>query len=105
VNRTRNQPQPHRRPVAPEVAAELEGVRVLERPDGFWLQPASGGHEMGPYATLVEAIEDYRAAEDEDDLESGDTLAEVEAQIGVADWIDPETSAPAEDGVPHLEDH
>lgn len=105
MNHTRNQLQPHRRPVAAEVPAELEGVRVLERPDGFWLQPAPGGREMGPYATLVEAIEDYRAAEDEDSLESGDTLAEMEAQIGVADWIDPETSAPAEDGVPHLEDH
>jgi len=105
VNRTRNQPQPKPRAFAPEVAAELEGARVLERPDGFWLQPAPGGHEMGPYATLVEAIEDYRAAGDEDDLESEDTLAEVEAQIGVADWIDPETSALAEDGVPHLEDH
>ncbi len=105
MNHTRNQLQPHRRPVAPEVAAELEGALVIERPDGFWLQPAPGGHETGPYATLVEAIEDYRAAEDEDDLESEDTLADVEAQIGVADWIDPETSAPAEDGVPHLEDH
>jgi hypothetical protein len=25
--------------------------------------------------------------------------------VGVADWIDPETCAPAEDGVPHLEEH
>lgn len=105
MNRTRNQPQPQRLRAAPEVAAELEGVRVIERPDGFWLQPAAGGPEIGPYATLVEAIEDYRTAEEEDDLESEDTLAEVEAQLGVADWIDPETSAPAEDGVPHLEDH
>jgi hypothetical protein len=105
VNRTRNQPQLHRRAVAPEVAAELEGALVIERRDGFWLQPAPGGREMGPYATLVEAIEDYRASEDEDDLDSEDTLADLEAQFGVADWIDPETSAPAEDGVPHLEDH
>jgi hypothetical protein len=105
VNRARSHPQPHRLQVVPGTAAELEDVRVLERPDGFWVQARSGGREVGPYATLVEAIESHQAADDEDDLEPGDTLAEVEAQLGVADWIDPETSAPAEDSVPHLEEH
>jgi hypothetical protein len=105
VNRNRSQPQPHRPQVVPETVAELEGVRVIERPDGFWVQPAQGGHETGPYATLVEAIEEHRAVEDEDDLGPGDTLAEAEAQLGVSDWIDPETAALAEDGVPHIEEH
>ena len=105
MNRTRNHPHPHRPQPVPGVAAELEDVRIIERPDGFWAQSLAGGPEVGPYASLIEAIEDQRAAGDEEDLEPGDTLAEVEAQLGVSDWIDPETSAPAEDRVPHIEDH
>jgi hypothetical protein len=104
VKRNRTQPNTQPVPAVPETAAELEGARVVERPDGFWVQPVNGGHELGPYATLVEAIEAYRAPEP-DDVEPEETLAELEAQVGVADWIDPETSAPAEDGVPHLEEH
>jgi hypothetical protein len=104
VNRTRNQPQLHRPQVVPGSAAELEDVKIIERPDGFWVLPAAGNREMGPYATLVEAIEESRAI-DGNEIEPGDTLAEAEAQLGVSDWIDPDTSAPAEDSVPHLEDH
>ena len=104
MNRNRSHPQPHPPQAIPDTAAELEGARVIERPDGFWVQPDAGGHEFGPYATLVEAIESHRA-QDEEELEPGGTLAEVEADLGVSDWIDPETSAPAEDRVPHIEDH
>ena len=105
MNRHRSQPQLHPPQAIPDTAAELEGVRVIERPDGFWVQPVSGGHEIGPYASLAEAIEDQGSVGEEELLEPGDTLAEAEAQLGVADWIDPETSAPAEDRVPHIEDH
>jgi hypothetical protein len=41
----------------------------------------------------------------DDDVEPGETLAEAEAEIGIADWIDQETGAPAEESVPHIEDH
>lgn len=87
-----------------EVAVEVEDVRVIERPDGYWVQPQGGGHERGPYASFVDALEDTRAAE-EGELEPGNTLAAIEAELGVCDWIDPETSAPAEDSVPHIEEH
>jgi hypothetical protein len=106
VTRLRSHSPPRRLHAIPGVVAELEDVRVIERPDGFWLQPASGGHELGPYASLEEAIENHRSAEEEEDeLEPGTALAEVEAQLGVSDWIDPETSSPAEDSVPHIEEH
>ena len=105
MNRNRNQAKPHAPQVVPGTAAELEDVRVIERPDGFWVQPLAGGHESGPFATLVEAIESYRASSEEEEFESGESLAEMEAQVGVADWIDPDTSAPAEDRVPHIEEH
>jgi hypothetical protein len=104
VNRHRSQPQPIAPPIVPGIAAELEDVRIIERPDGFWAQPIGGGPESGPYATLIEAIEDQRVSEEEEP-QSASALAEVEREIGVSDWIDPETSAPAEDGVPHIEEH
>ncbi len=103
--KTRTQTQPRRPKIPPGIAAELEDMRVIERPDGFWVQPIAGGHESGPFASLVEAIESYRSASEEEDLDSEETLAEMEAQVGVADWIDPDTSAPAEDRVPHIEEH
>jgi len=95
---------PHPHPLPADVAAEFEDTLVLERPDGFYLQWKSGSREKGPFATLVEAIESERP-DDEADADSLAALAEAEADLGVADWIDPETHAPAEDGVPRLEDH
>ena len=103
MTRNKSQPPLHDPQAVPGTAVELEDVRVVERPDGFWVVPASGGRETGPYASLVEAIEASPPAEDE--LEEGETLAEVEAQLGLSDWIDPDTSAPAEDSVPHIEEH
>jgi len=38
-------------------------------------------------------------------LEDGEPLEEAESDIGIADWIDPDTGEPAEDSVPHIEDH
>lgn len=105
MKHTRTQPTSRRPPPsAPDVAAELEDMRVVERSDGFWAQPRAGGPERGPYESLVAAIDDQRVGEDEE-LEPGNALAEIEAELGVSDWIDPETSEPAEDSVPHLEEH
>jgi hypothetical protein len=77
---------------------------VIERPDGFYVQ-APSGEESGPYTTLAEAEAELLAAEvTEPDLETGD-LQEAESDIGVNEWIDPETGGPAEDSVPRIEDH
>ena len=38
------------------------------------------------------------------DYEPGESLAEVEAEIGIADWNDPDTGLPAEE-THHFEDH
>ncbi len=77
---------------------------VIERPDGFYVQSPSG-EESGPYPTLAEAEAELLAAEAAGpDVETGD-LQEAESDIGVNDWIDPETGGPAEDSVPRIEDH
>lgn len=80
-----------------------DGVRVIERPDGFYWQPKDGAREYGPFATVLEARQDMQLADDETP-EPGETLEEAEAEIGIAGWIDPDTGAPAEEGV-RLEEH
>jgi hypothetical protein len=80
---------------------------VIERPDGFYLQSADG-KESGPFTTLAEAEAELLTSgpdpEGTPDLESPDLL-EAESEIGVSEWIDPETGGPAEDSVPRIEDH
>jgi hypothetical protein len=90
--------------VIPEApAAALKTVPIIERPDGFYWVTVDGRQEFGPFATL----EDARADRDRGDEEApvpGETLQEAEHEIGIADWIDPETGAPAEgQSPPHLE--
>lgn len=85
---------------SPEVAR----VNFIERPDGVYWQSRDGGKEYGPFKTLAEAQEDAEAFE-VSEFEPGESVAEAEAEIGIADWVDPETGAPAEESVPHIEDH
>lgn len=72
---------------------------IVLRPDGYhWVAP-DGRKEFGPFETREEATAD-RDASDEDGLSPGETLQEAEDEIGIADWIDPETGEPAE-GLSH----
>ena len=79
--------------------------RVIERPDGFYWESKSGTSH-GPFTTLAEAEADMlsggaAAAEEAD----GEGLHEAESELGINEWIDPDTGGPAEDNVPRLEDH
>jgi len=40
-----------------------------------------------------------------EELEEPETLSEAESEVGISEWIDPETGLPAEDSVPRIEDH
>jgi len=90
--------------VIPETPPDYDKTRVIERPDGFYWQSRSDGREAGPFATLIEAIQDMQY-QDESNIEPGETVEEAEAELGVADWIDPETGELAEESVPRLEGH
>lgn len=90
--------------VIPVTSAQADTTRVTERPDGFYWQSRDTGREYGPFATLREAVQDMELA-GEDSLEEGETLAEAEQEIGISDWIDPDTGEPAEDTVTRIEDH
>ncbi|MBI3140245.1 MAG: hypothetical protein HYZ19_00095 [Rhodocyclales bacterium] len=88
----------------PETPPRPDRARVIERPDGFYWQDQHSGEEYGPFPTLLEAMEDMEYI-DESDYEPGESLAEAEDELGISDWIDPDTGVPAEEGTPHIEDH
>ena len=94
-------------PLKEKENAPLPG-RVIERPDGFyWESLAKKGETRGPFATLAEAEADMLSdgvAEGED-AEAPQGLQEAESELGIAEWIDPDTGGPAEDNVPRIEDH
>ncbi len=93
---TRKRPTDH--------AAEGGLQQILLRPDGYYWQAPDGSHEFGPFETLELAQADRVWGNDETEPLVGETLREAENEIGIADWIDPETGEPAEgQSRPHLE--
>jgi len=90
--------------LVPETPPDIDRARVIERPDGFYWQSKDGGRESGPFATLLEAVEDmqYRA---DSDYEPGESVEQAEAEIGIAEWVDPDTGELAEELTPRIEDH
>lgn len=88
----------------PETPAEFDTTRVFERPDGFYWQNKETGEEFGPFPTLMDAVKDMEYSVDAD-VEAGEGAQEAERDLGIADWVDEETGLPAEDSVPHIEDH
>jgi hypothetical protein len=92
-------------PLPPEEPDEVEEShdRIVARPDGFYWQALDGQQEIGPFDTPAEARADMDS-EDEPSWVPGETLAEAEHEIGISDWIDPDTGEPAEgQAPPHLE--
>ncbi len=72
---------------------------ILLKPDGYYWRLPGGRQEFGPFESLELALAD-RSAGDDEAPEPGETLQEAETEIGIADWIDPETGEPAE-GLSH----
>jgi hypothetical protein len=77
--------------------------RVVERPDGFYWQDLLYSKAYGPFPSLLDALQDMEY-NDDSDYEPGETLAQAEAEIGIADWIDPDTGLPGEESR-HLNDY
>jgi hypothetical protein len=90
--------------IIPETQPDYEDTRFIERPDGFYWCSRAASREYGPFATLLEAIQDMQQ-EDQSSFEPGESLDEAKEEIGIAGWTDPETGEPAEDTVPRIEDH
>lgn len=87
----------------PETPPDPVKGRTLERPDGFYWQNLETDELYGPFTTLAEAVSDMEyGVESQSDMP--ESLSEMEDEIGIADWIDPDTGAPAEEQVPHIDD-
>ena len=88
-----------------DVPAVLKSLAepITHRPDGWYWQTVDGRQEFGPFASQEDALADMRGG-DPEDLAPGETLQEAESEIGIADWIDPDTGEPAEGlSHPHFE--
>src|SRR5262245_28775040 len=84
---------------------ETQG-RILQRPDGFYWESKETKELRGPFETRAEAEADRLAGgAAEEEFERNDTLQEAESELGISEWIDPDTGGPAEDNIPRLEDH
>jgi hypothetical protein len=81
-----------------------ESSRVVARPDGYYWIADDGRQEFGPFVTAVQALGALREGI-ETTSEPGETVAEAAAEIGVAEWVDPDTGEPAEDLVTRIEEH
>ncbi|MFN2644486.1 MAG: hypothetical protein ABR570_05815 [Burkholderiales bacterium] len=89
--------------------APLAG-HVIERPDGFYWESAAKKRETrGPFTTLAEAqadmLSDGGEGGDDEEAEVPQDLHEAESELGISEWIDPDTGGPAEDHIPRIEDH
>lgn len=76
---------------------------LVKHPDGWYWLNTDVHQQFGPYATADEALAALHAA-DEDELEPGETLEEAERELGISDWLDPDTGEPAEGTHTHIED-
>ena len=87
----------------PLTPPDHDETRMIERPDGFYWQDKLTNKLYGPFPTLLEAAQDMQYQADSN-FETGESLEEAEAEIGIADWIDPDTGEPAEGSSTHLND-
>lgn len=92
-------------PAMKAVPETLDGLgeQIVKRPDGYYWTAPDGKHEFGPFPGFEEALADMQAA-DAEAPEPGESLQEAESELGISDWIDPDTGEPAEGlSPPHLD--
>ena len=87
-----------------EPVAVDDRIQFIERPNGVYWRAGASTKEYGPFSTLAEATADAEGREDPTS-QATDSVAEAEAEVGISEWIDPDTGAPAEQSVPRIEDH
>lgn len=91
--------------IIPETQPSFDENRVIERPDGFYWVKQETAAEYGPFVSLLEAVQDMEYSDSEPVQTLAEDLHDIEEEIGINDWIDPDTGEPAEETFTHLEDH
>jgi hypothetical protein len=103
---TRKTPLTERQtPAMKAVPETTDGLseQILTRPDGYYWAAPDGRQEFGPFDSYEGALADMQA-NDAEAPEPGESLSEAESELGISDWIDPETGEPAEGlSPPHLD--
>jgi len=64
------------KPIIPETPPDYDRTRIVERPDGYYWREKGGKREYGPFATLIEAVEDMDYSP-EGSYEPGETLEQA----------------------------
>ena len=96
--------EPHADEADDDSTADL-GERIASRPDGHHWLSLDGRREFGPFDSFEEALADMQADAEETAMEPGETLQEAELELGISDWIDPDSGEPAEGlSTPRLHD-
>lgn len=98
-------PQPHKplqrrgaaRVLSESAGTPAAGAHLIEHPDGWYWMASRGGREFGPYPSRAEAVSAALTGDDEAPSE-GESLQEAESELGISDWIDPDTGEPAPSG-------
>lgn len=97
---------PRRRKKVAAIKEEAVQGRILQRPDGYYWESKETKELRGPFETRAEAEADMLAGgASAEEFEPNDTLEQAESEVGISQWIDPDTGVPAEDNVPRIEDH
>lgn len=84
--------------------APSDSADVVAHPDGYYWLARDGSQQFGPFGSAEEALADMNAAID-DGLEPSETIEEIESELGMADWVDPDTGELAEETHARLEEH
>jgi hypothetical protein len=88
-----------------EEITEVEIGQLMHHPDGYYWQTPDGKQEFGPFENLELALAHMQSASEEEAGEPGESLQEAEDELGVADWVDPDTGELAEgQSTPRLND-
>ncbi len=102
----RNSPLTKKQAPATTAAAEtLDDLseQIVKRPDGYYWSAPGDRQDFGPFSSYEEAVADMQAENTETPM-PGESLQEAESELGISDWIDPETGEPAEGhSPPHLD--
>jgi len=84
---------------------------IVEGEDGFYWRDSETDTLVGPFATHASAVADRDSPGPADDgpddiaaLADSDAVHEVEAEIGIEDFIDPDTGEPTHGYEPHVRD-
>jgi hypothetical protein len=104
---TRKPPLTDRKTAAMNAVPEtVDGLNelIVKRPDGYHWTAPDGKQEFGPFDSYEDALADMQA-NDAEAPEPGESLSEAESELGISDWIDPDTGELAEGlSPPHLDE-